>query len=153
MVNIVLAVMSVALAGIYWLGIAAIPKMRISDSVGPTAYPTLLLIVLLIVAVLLLVEGLKKKDFAPALASVKNFLREEGLVFFVSAAAILGYFVLFEPLGYVLSTLLFLLGAMFLLHKGRRWVAVVVAIAFTAITQILFVNIFGTQLPAGLLSF
>ncbi|WP_338608642.1 tripartite tricarboxylate transporter TctB family protein [Pelagibacterium nitratireducens] len=153
MVNVVLAVAAVAIAAVYALGIAAIPTMMISDAVGPRAYPTLLLILLLIVSVMLVLEGWGTRDWTAGRQKVMEFIRLDSGTFLCSSLAILAYFLLFEPLGYLLSTALFLLCGMLLLHHGRRWVAIVVALGFTVATYILFAEVFGTQLPTGLLAF
>lgn len=153
MVNIALAITAAALAALYALGIAVIPGMMISDAVGPRAYPTLLLIVLLVVGVMLAFEGIREKDWTSSRRAFSDFMRNEATTFIGSGISILAYFLLFEPLGYLISTALFLMISMVLLHRGRRWIAIVVAIGFTLATHVLFVDIFGTQLPAGLLSF
>ncbi|WP_395541300.1 tripartite tricarboxylate transporter TctB family protein [Neotabrizicola sp. sgz301269] len=153
MVNVILAVVAIVIALIYWFGIAAIPSMMFGDVLGPTAYPHLLMIMLVGVAGLLLVEGLREKDWAPARANFRSFLREDGLTFALAAGAILAFFLLFRPLGYLLSTLIFLLVSMLVLYRGPRWVPVVVTLGFCAASYFIFVHAFGTQLPRGLLAF
>lgn len=153
MVNIVLAVTGVGIALAYGLGILAIPTMLISDTVGPRAYPILLLAGMIIVVGMLFFEGTQDKNWTESRAALQKFLKKESLTLSFSAAGILLYFLLFEPLGYLLSTAIFLLGSMLLLHPGRRWVIVAVAVGFPASTYFIFSHIFGTQLPRGLLPF
>ena len=95
MVNIVLAIVALLIAIAYGFGIAAIPSMMISDVLGPTAYPKLLLGFLLCVAGLLFVEGIREKNFSSSVAQFRNFMREESFVFFISALSILAFFLLF----------------------------------------------------------
>ncbi len=153
MVNVILAVVALGIAALYWFGIAAIPTMMFGDVLGPTAYPYLLMILLTGVAGLLLIEGLRQKDWAPARANFRSFLREDGLTFVLAAGTILAFFLLFRPLGYLLSTLVFLLVSMLVLYRGPRWIPVVVTLGFSAVSYLIFVHAFGTQLPRGVLPF
>lgn len=153
MVNIVLAVVALLIAIAYGFGIAAIPTLLISDVLGPTAYPKVLLVLLLGVSGLLLAEGLRQKNYAASIAEFRRFLKEESFAFAGSALAILAFFLLFEPLGYLLSTLIFLLFSMLVLYRGPRWIPVITAVGFCAVSYLIFVDAFGTQLPRGVLPF
>ncbi|WP_225028279.1 tripartite tricarboxylate transporter TctB family protein [Xinfangfangia pollutisoli] len=153
MVNVILALVALGIAALYGLGIAAIPQMMFGDVLGPTAYPRLLMILLIGVAGLLLVEGMREKSWAPARANLRAFLREDALTFVLAAGAVLAFFLLFRPLGYLLSTLLFLLVSMLVLYRGPRWIPVAVTLGFCGASYLIFVHAFGTQLPRGLLPF
>jgi len=153
MVNVILAIAALVIAAFYWFGIEAIPAMLFGDTLGPTAYPRLLMLLLIGVAGLLLAEGLRGRDWAPARARFRGFLREDGLTFALAAGSILAFFLLFRPLGYLLSTLIFLLVSMLLLYRGPRWIPVAVTLIFCAASYFIFIRAFGTQLPRGVLSF
>lgn len=153
MVNVILAIFALVVALVYGMGIAAIPEMRLGDVLGPTAYPRLLMFLLIGVAGLLLVEGLRQRDWAAGQVRLRRFLREDGMIFVLGSGMILAFFLLFEPLGYLLSTLLFLLVSMFALYRGPRWIPLAVSLGFCAASYLIFVDAFGTQLPRGLLPF
>ena len=151
MINTVLAIVAVAIAAVYGFGIMQIPPMMFSNAPGPSAFPTLLMILLLGIAALLLLEGVRAADWQRSKLSFGRFLQEDGLTFAISASAILLYFLLFEPLGFLLSTLIFLLGSMLILFRGAQWIPVLVAFGFCGLSFYIFVDLFGTQLPRGIL--
>ena len=64
---------------------------------------------------------------------------------------LLGYILIFVPLGYAISTFLFMLAATTYLDRGH-WVRnLVYAVVFSAVVYSIFVFVFGVQLPAGVL--
>jgi putative tricarboxylic transport membrane protein len=64
---------------------------------------------------------------------------------------LLGYILIFVPLGYAISTFLFMLAVtMYLDHE--HWVRnLVYAVVFSVVVYSIFVYVFGVQLPAGVL--
>jgi putative tricarboxylic transport membrane protein len=75
--------------------------------------------------------------------------RLEVLALLVGIAA---YVVAFVPLGFVLSTVLYLVAMTWWFGFGRPIVAVVVAIGIAAITHVGLVELLGVRLPSGLLA-
>ena len=99
------------LAGVYFWATSEIPTLEIGDPLGPKAFPRLLGGGLIITAVMLLVEMLRARKGEPDVPA-----EDEKTHDFTSYKIIAGvtvvtgiYFALFEPLGYAVSTSLFLL--------------------------------------------
>jgi putative tricarboxylic transport membrane protein len=72
---------------------------------------------------------------------------------FARAAALIGlcllYAALFNPLGYLLATPLFILGALFVLDQ-RRWGAnLIIAVVFTLVNYVVFARILGVRMSHG----
>ena len=68
--------------------------------------------------------------------------------FAIIAVACLAYVLLLEPLGYVISTFMFLLVSFQAMHKGDMWKSVVIAAGFSLGIIVLFVYILKGSLPA-----
>ncbi len=126
-----------------------IPESSFGDvAVGPKAVPMAIGTALAAAAVALLVRGLRgtneeiSEDDTPA----QDFRKLA-----VVALLLLGYILVFVPLGYAISTSLFVMGATTYLDRGR-WVRnLVYAVVFSAVVYSVFVFVFGVRLPAGLL--
>jgi hypothetical protein len=139
-------------SGLFWLAVALFAvvqgqalKLGTLSRPGPGFFPFWGGVVLAVLALLLLASALRKRagPGLPALGSTKLL---------VVAAALLGYVVLLEPLGFVTVTFLFLL--LLLRLEGRRWTpSAVTAILGTLGAFALFQLWLKTQLPSGPLGF
>lgn len=156
----VIFVCIIVLAGVYFWGTAKIPSLDIGDPLGPKAFPRLLGVGLLITAGLLLAEMLRDRSRARGQASAREAEAATGdgsrshlWVIAGVTAWTAGYFAVFERLGYIVATTVFLLALMAWFNRGR-WVAnVLTSVLFTVGSWILFVKILGVNLAQGLVSF
>jgi putative tricarboxylic transport membrane protein len=142
MINKLLSRFCIALSVIYYLGATRIPALDAGgDPLGPRAFPMLLAVCLLVCAALLVIEQRRHdgSKFEPDNTDM-------GAVF-LAALLVSLYFVSFESLGYLLSTILFLTIAMFCCH-ARKWVALSCAIFFPLFSNLLF-TLLGVALPSG----
>jgi putative tricarboxylic transport membrane protein len=88
-------------------------------------------------------EGAEELDDNPAQSPAR---------FAVVAGLLLGYILLFLPLGYVVSTFLFLFGTTMYLDRGRPVRNVVYSLLFALIVYYVFTELLTVVLPAGPLS-
>jgi putative tricarboxylic transport membrane protein len=139
-------------SGLFWLAVALFAvvqghalKLGTLGRPGPGFFPFWGGVVLTVLSLLLLVGALRKRDRSgwPAIGSPKLL---------VVMAALLGYVVLLEPLGFVIVTFLFLL--LLVRLGGRRWASSgVAALLGTLGAYALFQLWLKTQLPSGPLGF
>jgi len=152
MTSAILGLSAILIAAAYGYGISLLPTLTIGDPLGPKAFPLLLLAMLVIIAVFLLLEAVRDRSWREQAAAFMAFVRTD-LRVVGSAAVWLGlYFLAFEPLGYLISTALFLSGLTLLAHDGRRWAGLVTALSFAAVSYFLFTRVFDVSLPRGILS-
>jgi putative tricarboxylic transport membrane protein len=161
-----LAGAAVALAGLVLLVASLlIPEpARQSPGMGPRVLPSLVSVGLLVAGVLLVLtasrradEGLEdtiladedQDEFRALLDPDEPPVPWRGLI--VVVGMLVAYAVLFFPLGFVLSTTLFL-GAVTTYADPRRWVRNwVFAAALAVVVYLLFTRMLAVVLPAGLL--
>jgi putative tricarboxylic transport membrane protein len=147
------------LAGIYFWATSQIPTLEIGDPLGPKAFPRLLGGGLLVAAVMLLLEMLKERKNGPAPQSDKAGDKENTSTYasykiVAGVVVVTGiYFVLFEPLGYAVSTSLFLLAMTWFFNKGKLWTNVLTSILYSFVSYYLFTTLLGVNLPRGFLPF
>jgi putative tricarboxylic transport membrane protein len=151
MADRVIFVCTLILAGIYFYATEKLPSLEIGDPLGPKAFPRLLGVALLIAAVILLLEIIraKKKPVRAPAADAAIDMRVYGVIAGVVVWTVL-YFVIFERLGFMISTSIYLLGLMAYFHRGKWLSNVLSAFGFSIGAYFLF-KVLGVQLAPGIL--
>jgi putative tricarboxylic transport membrane protein len=139
----------------YFYGTRQIPTIEIGDPLGPRAFPYLITIGLLISAAWLLIEILQARKSAPQPEVARGEPGEKGHVVVICAVvAWTGlYFAVFQRLGFLLSTGVFLLALMAYFNRGKWLANGLTAVLFTVGIYALFTKALGVTLAKGLLSF
>ena len=144
---------TILIAVVYLYATTLIPSLEIGDPLGPKAFPRLLGICLLIAAGLFALEmwrDHKAKVPPPAEGELAPW-RYAGMIAVITVWTGI-YYAAFEPLGYVVSTLIYLLGLMAWFNRGK-WVAnVATAALFAGLSYWMFVAL-DVRLPTGILPF
>jgi len=138
---------------VYLYATTQLPTLEIGDPLGPKAFPMLLGVCLLGGAAILGYEIWRdrRKNAAPD-ATQPRF--EPRVVAVLAGVTIWtgAYYLMFDPLGYVLATALYLLPLTAYFHPGHRIVNIATPILFSALTYWLFVTL-DVRLPKGVLPF
>ncbi len=155
MADRVIFVCIIIFAAVYFYATSQISTLQIGVPLGPKAFPYLLGIGLLIAAGLLLTEILQaRRTQALHEAAVKE--RADWRHLLLIGAVIVwttAYFAVFEWLGYMISTAIYLFVLMAYYNRGK-WIAnTLTAVLFAIGSYVLFNEILGVSLPGGLLKF
>jgi putative tricarboxylic transport membrane protein len=155
MTDRVIFVCTLILAGAYFYATEQLPSLEIGDPLGPKAFPRLLGVGLVITAVVLLFEILRARRQAPTAPAEPKDPLDRGAQLVVTAAAVwtLLYFLVFETLGYVLATAIYLLALMIYFNKGKWTANVLTAVLFSAGSYLIFTKLLGVNLAPGILPF
>lgn len=134
---------------IYLSAILWFPEARAGDATGPRFFPVLIGSICVIAgAVLCLVDRKKKSDF------VRWGFREDKKIWkMIAICTVLGvaYGLILEPLGYLLSTALFLFCILLLVNKGRLVQNICFAVGFPVVTYLGFAVWLQLSLPRGII--
>lgn len=147
--------LGVLATGDFWAGLALIlvggvwiresqeifVPLVMTDMLGPRTFPYGLGVGLCLVGVMITLRVLLRGGPGADVGRLD--------VLAVLAAACLVYMFAFLPLGYILSTTLFLAFLFFYLGERRHWVTVVAAIGITLGLYFSFHNLLIVDLPAG----
>ena len=145
---------AVLLAAVYAYATEQIPTLEIGDPMGAKAIPRLLTVALLVSAGLLWLESrLTAKNAAPTESAEPAEVWRYRRVIFVAVVWTVLYFVVFEPLGYAISTSIYLLALMAYFNRGRWVMNVLSAVLFSLGSYLAFTRLFGSTLPSGILPF
>lgn len=124
-----------------------------APAVGPGTLPTALSVLLIVSGVALAILGLRN---APATGTAaEQILPQEPAVplrkLLVVIGLLVGYAVIFIPLGYMLSTAVYL-GLMVTLIDRAAWKRnLIFAVVFAVVVYYGFTELLSVQLPAGIL--
>jgi len=152
----VIFVCIIVFAGLYLFATSQIPSLEIGDPLGPKAFPRLLGAGLLITAVMLLMEILRARRSGAAAAKAAEAPSEERGHYLVIAGVVVWtglYYAVFEYLGYMLATAIFLLALMSYFHRNHWLTNGLTAVIFSVASYALFVKALGVTLAPGILSF
>lgn len=151
----VIFVCIIIFTGVYVWGTTQIPTLQIGDPLGPKAFPYLLSIGLVIAAAMLLVDILRARKNGQVEEAKKKEPEDWRHLLVIAAVTIWTglFYAMFEPLGYILSSAIFLIGLMVFFNRGK-WIAnILTAALFPVGSFYLFVHVLGVTLPSGILSF
>jgi len=153
MTDRVIFVCTIIIAAVYLYATTKIPSLEIGDPLGPKAFPRLLGIALLLAAGMLGLEMWRARKNDPAKSAEKNpfdlgVLKVLGCVAVWTAC----YYMVFDKLGFIIATSIFLFPLMAWFHRGKWVTNVLSAVVFSCVIYWLFVSL-DVNLPKGILTF
>jgi putative tricarboxylic transport membrane protein len=154
MADRVIFVCIVVLAAVYFYATAQIPSLEIGDPLGPKAFPRLLGVALLVTGGILLMEMLGARADKTQ-ETVRSAAVDRGVIMVIAAVVVWTavYFVLFEPLGYVIASTIYLIALTLYFNPGRWVMNVTTSALFTIISYLMFSKLLGVTLAKGILPF
>ncbi len=160
MADWILSVFVVAGAVVYLHAALNLERLQVGDELGPQVFPALVAVCLLCSGLLLAWETWRKQinaeAGAPAPAAVlpagtRRKERGRQLVLIAMVAWTALYYVAFEPVGYIVSTMIYLSALLFYFHRVNPLINLGYAAAFTALAYLLFTEFLQVVLPSGIL--
>lgn len=154
MVDRIIFVCTVLLAGLYLWATSKIPTLALGDPLGPKAFPQMLGIGLLIAAGMLLAEIIRarRNRTAEEKAEPFRFEKHHAVVLAIIAGTAV-YIFAFERLGYMLATAAYLLVMTHFFNRGRWLMNVLTSVLFAVISYLVFTQVLGVNLARGIILF
>lgn len=141
------------LAVVYGTAASRLSIPAFSDPVGPRVFPFIVAVGLCLASVTLIVEHVALKrhmgDTQPA-AGDRDAMTS---VAFVALGMLAVYYVVFDTLGFLVATALFLIAFLSYSNRGQWKMNFVVALLFPLAAYLLLDTLFGARLPNGVLDF
>jgi putative tricarboxylic transport membrane protein len=163
-----LAFCVIVLAAVYLYMDMRLPEVRLSDPLGPKAFPALVGVGLIASALVLLLEGRSKTrlhahESVPAKSPLEPVaeaphadaahVKSQPLILIAMTAWTVLYYLAFERAGYLLATSVFLFGTLLYFNRNRLKTNLAIALGVTVIFDLLFSQLLGVPLPTGFLPF
>jgi putative tricarboxylic transport membrane protein len=164
-----LAFCVIALAAVYLYMDMRLPEVRLSDPLGPKAFPALVGVGLIASALVLLLEGRSRArshahESAPAKPAAEPVLeaphadaahqsKTQAVILIAMTAWTALYYLAFERAGYLITTSVFLLGLLLYFNRNRIKTNLAIALGVTVVFDLLFSQLLGVPMPTGFLPF
>ena len=162
----ILSALVVAGALVFMRAAMSLERLQVGDALGPQAFPVIVAICMLCSSLLLAWESWQKQKIGrqpdgpdasaplPGIAAAsRDRARRPTIVLIAMTAWTALYYVAFEPVGYVLSTLIYMSALLFYFHRVNPLINLGYAAAFTTVAYILFTKFLEVVLPSGILQF
>jgi putative tricarboxylic transport membrane protein len=149
MADWILAVCTAIGAVVYLNADSKLPQLQVGDPMGPQVFPALIGIGLLGSALLLMAETWRTHRRAGAHPQPDPAARAHRLILVGMVAWTALYYSAFEPLGYLLSTLLYMFVLLACFNRGRWFVNAACAVGFTLAAYAVFTRFLQVALPQG----
>ncbi len=118
-----------------------------SGNIGPEVLPRVLALALVFTAGLNLVTVMRKQPASRKSTEEDSGANSAYTKFLILVGLLVTYTLLLEPLGYVISTFLFLLAAIQTMERGHLLKSAVIAAAFSGGVYLLYVKVALGSLP------
>lgn len=159
--NYIIGGVALAVGSLYLWFIQDIRVPNFGGPVNGRVFPLLVGVAFVLVALTFFFPSSRKTageapqpNEAPLLAEANEEEAESPMNYPVFAGILIGtliYYLAFEPIGYILSTVVYLGGMLAYFHPGRHKTNAAIAILFPVLTYGLFSKLLGLALPLGLL--
>jgi putative tricarboxylic transport membrane protein len=152
MSNCIIAIFLILLAVVYFYATSQIPSYEVGDPLGAKVFPTLLGIGLVLAALLLLFETYKTKSRENSEKERESKKERRHLVIVGSVVCwTIIFIILLEYLGFLLSSMVYLIVFMTCLNSKKVWLHMGVSVVFSVALYILLAKGLGVTLPKGIL--
>ncbi|WP_314295559.1 tripartite tricarboxylate transporter TctB family protein [Fusobacterium periodonticum] len=114
-------------------------------SLGPAFFPRFICIILFLIALILLIFSIKNKNFSKIKDKSSNLKYSV-----VTIILFIIYIFLIERLGYLTSTIMFMISIIFLLKSKSLLINIIFSVVFSSVIYLLFSKGFNVSLPEGI---
>lgn len=146
--RLVVAVLGCLVAAGYCLAASKLRMPVFSDPVGPRLVPYLIGVAMVLSSVFLVVEHLALDRRAGADTHTADKMKLSAVI---AVGLLLGYYLVFEWLGFILASQAFLLAFLSYSHRGHWMTNILVALIFPMAAYLLLAVALGARLPVGVL--
>ncbi len=143
------AVILLSFSIVYGIGAQHLPKAHLEEVIEANVYPFVLAVLLAGLSLLLLLRSLRANE-----RSIGSWLPPRDIVCQIVFlfAALTAYVVLFQTLGYLASTVLFMVGTLKFIDRRRSLINVILfSVLISGISYALFVILLQIPVPRGFL--
>lgn len=155
--SMIMSIVTTVIGLFYTIATLMLPAARIGNPYAPKVFPLLLGISLLVFGILLILEEIRhfpktEEEKKKAKQSITFGVAERNIVLTIFNGVL--YALLFDRLGYVFSTFIFLSLELFIFRGKKGWTrSLLIALIFSIIAFSLFNTALGVYLPTSPLSF
>ena len=155
--SLIMSMMVTFIGALYTISTLLLPSARIGIPSAPKVFPLFLGILMILLGILLVIAEFRKfpkteKELQQATKSLEFGASEKNIILTILNGVL--YALLFDRLGYVLSTLIFLELELIIFRGKKHWMnSLIISAIFAVIAFLLFYTGLGVYLPTSFLGF
>ncbi len=147
-INLVSSIITIAVGLTYMIMAFNFPDATVGRPMEPKIFPIILGIALTILGLALLIQELMKNSKNKEKETIKLSFGNNGKKIAITIVNAIIYALIFNALGYVLSTIIFLEIELLIFGGLKSWkVSTIVSVLFSVIAFIIFNTLLGLYLP------
>ncbi len=147
--NKIIGIFGLIITAMYGFAIPGVKNPSPTFLSGTTIFPILVAIGTFVFSAAFFVMDFKEKGKAKKYTPDKKVMKTIGVYLLIFII----YSIIFESVGFILSTLFMLFGILTVLNKGKLKVNLIISIVFPVIAYAVFAKGFAISLPPGIIYF
>ncbi|WP_099159603.1 tripartite tricarboxylate transporter TctB family protein [Virgibacillus ndiopensis] len=147
MLRLITPIIFIIFGGIYLILTFNMTRAKIGDPNAPLYFPALIGIFLVIISIVYFVQEWKQRK--ETVEEVKQLFKgRTPFLIIASLVLIFIYSFLFERIGFLYSTILFLTGLLFVVNGRKQWIKnILIAVIFSFVAWYSFAELLDVSLP------
>lgn len=147
-INLVSSIITIAVGLTYMIMALNFPNATVGRPLEPKIFPVILGIAMTILGFALLIDELIKNSKSKDKETIKLSFGNNGKKIAITVINAIAYALLFNILGYVLSTIIFLEVELLIFGRLKSWkISTIVSVIFSIIAFLIFNTFLGLYLP------
>lgn len=147
-INLVSSIITIAVGLTYMIMALNFPNATVGRPLEPKIFPVILGIAMTILGFALLIDELIKNSKSKEKETIKLSFGNNGKKIAITVINAIAYALLFNILGYVLSTIIFLEVELLIFGGLKSWkISTIVSVIFSIIAFLIFNTLLGLYLP------
>lgn len=147
-INLVSSIITIAVGLTYMIMALNFPNATVGRPLEPKIFPVILGIAMTILGFALLIDELIKNSKSKDKETIKLSFGNNGKKITITVINAIAYALLFNILGYVLSTIIFLEVELLIFGGLKSWkISTIVSVIFSIIAFLIFNTLLGLYLP------
>ena len=147
-INLVTSIITIAVGLTYMIMALNFPNATVGRPLEPKIFPVILGIAMTILGFALLIDELIKNSKSKDKETIKLSFGNNGKKIAITVINAIAYALLFNILGYVLSTIIFLEVELLIFGGLKSWkISTIVSVIFSIIAFLIFNTLLGLYLP------
>lgn len=147
-INLVSSIITIAVGLTYMIMALNFPNATVGRPLEPKIFPVILGIAMTILGFALLIDELIKNSKSKDKETIKLSFGNNGKKIAITVINAIAYALLFNVLGYVLSTIIFLEVELLIFGGLKSWkISTIVSVIFSIIAFLIFNTLLGLYLP------
>jgi putative tricarboxylic transport membrane protein len=147
MIRLIMPIFFFVVGVLFLIGTFNLPKARLGDPNGPLYFPAIVCILLILLSVVYFFQEWKQRN--KVIEEVKMIFRGRTPFLIISTIVLIFvYSFLFDRIGFLFSTVIFLGGLLFTLNGRKKWLQnIIVSVLFSLISWYVFAELLQVSLP------